>query len=75
MTLTTIKQLDKYNDPAEAHQGLDEMLKARVGTAASSFVIVYEPGQVPEMRYYGRTLTRTELRGVLMTLLLEVGSG
>lgn len=68
-------QLDEANDPALAHRGLDDMLAECKGKTASSFVIVYEPGQKPRMRYYGRTLTATEVRGVLVTLLLEAGNG
>lgn len=67
-----IIELDPANDPARAHKGLDDMLKECVTSQPSTLVIVHEVGQAPKMRYYGRTLTSTEMRGVLVSLLLEV---
>lgn len=64
-------ELDECNDPKMAHRGLDCMLEDCT-TAVSSIVIVHEAGKTPRMKYWGRTLTATELRGVFMTVLLGV---
>lgn len=71
MTLAPVQTLFGPNDPAMAHQGMAEMLAACTGPA-SCFVIVYEPGGKPSLRYYGRSLTETETRGVLATVLSDV---
>lgn len=67
--------LDEANDPARAHEGLDEMLAGCTGKAVSALVIVYEPGVGPVMRYFGRTLSTTEIRGVLTSVLLGTVRG
>ncbi len=75
MNLSLVKALDDANDPALAHKGVDQTLESFKDLPASTMVIGYAPGRVPEMRYYGRSLSETELRGVLMTLLLRIGNG
>lgn len=72
MNMQLVKSLDDAADPAMAHKGVDDILKVFEGLPLSTFVIGYSPGSGPEMRYFGRTLSATEMRGVLMTLLLRV---
>ena len=69
----SVVPLNEFDDPSLAHRGLDTLLGECQNPAVSSLVIVYEAGMKPRMKYYGRTLSSTELRGVLMTILLEVG--
>lgn len=71
--LAEVVTLDVANDPRDAHVGLDKMLADCEG-AVSSLVIVYEAGHKPRFRYYGRTLTRTELLGVFAHLQMDVYS-
>lgn len=66
--------LDPANDPAAAHAGVDWMCNDEFkDLPLSVFVIGHAPGKIPQMKYYGRTLTETEMRGVLMTILMQVG--
>lgn len=65
-----VRELYEANDPSKAHGALDEMLETCDGPT-SALVIVYEVGFKPRMRYFGRTLSRTEMMGVLTSLLID----
>lgn len=69
-----VKILARENDPEYGHAMLDKMLAETEGRPVSVFVVVYEAGMVPQVKYCGRSLTLTETRGVLATLLAAVGT-
>lgn len=70
-----ISPIDAAAAASAAHVGLDAMLAEADGEPCSAIVIVYEAGAMPVMRYYGRTLSRTELVGVLQRLVIGVSTG